>query len=66
MRFSPSVVDKVLCTDVGEMTHCILPTLIVEYWTCVHYLNSTLVNLVEVMAMDYRARHWLPNPIAAP
>lgn len=62
MKFSPSAVGQVLWADVGEMTHHNLPLLMVEHWTYAHHLNGVLVNLVDVLALDCRARHRPLNP----
>ena len=48
------------------MTCYNLPPLMVEHQSCVYHSNSILVNLVNIIAVDYRSRYWLLNPLVLP
>ena len=41
-------------------------SLLVEHWSHIHQLNGTLVKLVEFIALDYRVKHRMLNPLALP
>ena len=58
------MVNQVLQSNVGEMTHYNIPSLLVEYWSYVYQLNGALVELVNFLVVDYRSRHRMLNLLA--
>ena len=66
MKLISDTGEKVMQMMNDNMTYFNLPPRMIEHWNYAHELNRTLVDLVEFLALNYRASRCKLNLSAAP
>ena len=63
MKFTRETAEVVWTAD-EHMAYCNLPPQMIQHWTCVHELNSCLMELVRSLSIGHRVATFPLNPLA--